>query len=319
MSYNHLYGKSLPYQSNNNMNPRSRFNESGNKFRQTRDSKIIADKLEKEELHYDEIARMEVLNDSEIPRRLLSMNTFRKYNIYHDLSYKNSLAGNTIDFFTYDLNGSKIISGGGKMYKSGSVLEMKIGTLKLPNYLANLGYDLSEIFVNIRNLIYSYNNGEQAYQFKMLPSPLLSFNDPIKQHYNADIDEFIFVTPQNLDVIELELRDKVSRIEIPYPINSGTITTGLVTIITSVNHGLQNGFIVAILKCSNANVSMSLRRLNAITIIDADNFSISIDTTNNSYLNGQKCEYLVDNFNFELNIKFVNINWDTNAIASSRK
>jgi hypothetical protein len=319
MSHAHLYGKSEPYQHSNNINPRSRVNESGGNYKNLRDSRIIADKAELQRINYEEKARMAVLNDSIIPRELTTMNTFKVYPVYHDISHRNASLSNGDDFYLFEVNSSFMSSGGAKSHNSCAVTKLEIGLLKMPIYLSDIGYNLTEIFVNIRNLTQTYNNGAFHYQFKMYPGPALSFSDPIKYHYIADISEFDLDSPQNLDVIELELRDKTSKIQIPYPRNNAVLTIGPVTIFTARNHGLINGFLVSLIKCSFYNLPAIFTRLHPITVIDADTFSMAIDSSIWPYLNDGKCEYFVDNFNFELNIKLHNVNWDTNAITSGRK
>lgn len=311
MSYVHSNMNSQSNRFMNNQNPRSRTNRSGAANETVLDRNIIENKRRIPNINISDDIKTNVLNDSNIPRELMSMNYFREYFVFKDFSHINSdpFSMNGIFIYENDFSLTSDLS---------AVSRMIAGKLKLPIYLQDEGYDMSEIFIEFKNIKYEFLNLTGNYHFKFYPDKVSSIPNPIKYQYKADFDIFTFATPQRLDELRMEIRDKTGNIVIPHPIQKGILLTGNPTIINSPNHGLQNGFYIYI-KTRLTSASSSLNRNYTITIIDNNNFSFNYDSTNFAFLNNSNIEYIIDNYNFEFNIRFINIKWDNNEIISSRK
>jgi Fe-S cluster assembly iron-binding protein IscA len=317
-----LYNDPAGYYDVNRYNPRSRTTMTQGHYEAPRDSRIVADKIPRTPIHTDEILRTQALNDADPVRMYKTMNAFKPFSIYLDFSHCNASDNNEDGIYKYNFSKSSLRSNNSdKFVTTSSALKMKGGFLKMPSYLLDpsLNYDMSEIFINFMNIPPSFNNGIDRYHFKMLPTQVLTVSDPAKTTYAPEFNKFDFTLPQLLDEYLLELRDKAGRILVPFPIVSGIMTIGNPTIITGV-HGAQTGFLVYKIKFRNGSITPdSLGRIYPITVLDPTTFTIPVDTSSLTYLNNESMTYLIDNFNFEFNLKVLNINWDNDHTFSGKK
>lgn len=319
-----LYNDSTGYSDMSSYNPRSQTTMSHGHYNAPRDSRVVADKVKRIPIHIDEILRTEALNDADPVRYWKTQNAFRPYSVYLDLSHCNAMNDTTNGVYVYDFTQSKLrgINADKAVITSG-VVQLESGDLKIPLYLAGPGmyYDLSEIYVQFTNLPVTYNNGKYPYHFKYYPTQQLQVSDTTKLLMLPENKLFFMTNPHQLDTFNMVLRDKGGNIIIPYPVLSGIILTGSPTVINSPNHGLQTGYYVTRIDVENVNTPTILTRYYPITVIDDDNFSVPVDTSGvqYTYIDGKPVKYLVDNYNFELNIKAININWDEEHTFGGRK
>lgn len=318
-SYNNAPG----YDDMNSFNPRSQTTMSHGHYNIPKDSRIVADKVKKIPIHMDEISRQWALNDADPVRYYKTMNAFKPFNVYLDFSHVNAYETTSDAIYKYDFTRSKVRSGNtDKDVVTSAVIKMTSGDLKMPLYLLTpTEYtDMSELFVYFNNIPVAYSNGQFPYHFKYYPTQTLQVSDPAKLLYLPETEEFNMTIPQQLDTYEMVIRDKAGNILVPEPTRRGTITIGSPTVINSPAHGMTGvGFFVTRINMINLTTPVAITRYYPVTVIDADNFSIPVDTTAIAYIDGRPLEYLIDNYNFELNIKALNINWDEEHTFSGRK
>lgn len=310
-----LYNDPSGYYDMTSRNPRSQVTMSQGHYNAPRDSRIVADKVKKLPVNIEEILRDEAIRDSDPVRYWNTINAFRPYTVYLDFSHCNATPTFDTDVYNYNFTRSAIRSNNSdKAVITSGVVKLESGDLKMPLYLLNQGlfYDLSEVFVYFRNLPIAYNNGKYPYHFKYYPTQQLQVSDTVKLLMLPEEPKFTMSNPHQMDTYDMVIRDKAGNIVIPHPTFKGVITIGSPTIITSVAHGLQSGYYVTRFTIVDYNTPSILSRYYPITVIDDDHFSIPVDSTalQYSYINNQECTFLVDNYNFELTIKAVNIHWD---------
>jgi hypothetical protein len=314
-----LYNDPQGYSDMNQFNPRSQTTMSQGHYNAPRDSRVVADKLQHTPIHMDEILRTRALNDADPVRLYKTMNAFKPFSVYLDLSHCN--ADDVDGKYRYDFTSTALrANNSDKFVVTSAALKMKAGVLKMPTYLLDpaLHYDMSEIFIDFPNVPPSFNSINR-YHFKMLPSQVLTVTDPAKVVYQPEIATYDFTLPQQIDVFEMQLRDKAGQIIIPFPKVSGIITIGNPTTVTSIAHGLQTGFQVYGFSLRDGSLLPSqMSRIYAITVLTADTFTIPVDTTGTN-INGKTANYIVDNFNFEFNLKVLNINWDNDHTFGGKK
>lgn len=318
-----LYNDPAGYSDMNSYNPRSQTTMSQGHYNAPRDSRVVADKVPRAPIHTDEILRTEALNDADPVRLYKTLNAFKPFSVYLDLSHCNANDNGINDgIYRFDFTRSDLRSNNSdKFVVTSAALKMKAGSLKMPAYLADQGslYDMSEIFIEFVNVPPSFNNGDNRYHYKMLPTQVLSVPDPAKLTYQAEMPTYDFTLPQQIDTFELQLRDKAGEIIIPYPKLSGIITIGSPTVVTSIAHGLTDGFMVYGFVFRDGSILPNqLSRIYPVTVLTADTFSIPTDTSS-LFINGKIVSFIVDNFNFEFNIKVLNINWDNDHTFSGKK
>lgn len=316
-----LYNDSQGYEDMNSYNPRSRTTMSQGHYNAPRDSRVVADKVKKIPVNIEEILRTEALNDADPVRYWKTLNSFRPFSVYLDFSHCNATSSDGVYF--YDFTKSKVRSNNAdKAVVTSGTIRLDSGSLKLPLYLLNpnLYYDLSEAYVYFRNLPVAYNNGNFPYHFKYYPTQQLQVGDQAKLLMLPEDEQFAMTNPHQLDNYEMVIRDKAGNIVIPKPTYVGTITAGNPTIITGP-HNLQTGFYVTRINLIDRETPAILTRYFPVTVIDANNFSIPVDTSGfeYAYINGVQTSYLVDNFNFELSMKVININWDESQTFPGKK
>lgn len=321
-----VYNDPPGYYDMNSYNPRSQSTMSQGHYNAPRDSRVVADKVRKLPVDIEEILRTEALNDADPVRYWKTLNSFRPFSVYLDFSHCNAdpsradlSQGGT---YFYDFSRSAVRSNNSdKAVVTSGVIEMMSGDLKMPLYLLdqNLFYDLSEIYVYFRNLPITYNNGQFPYHFKYYPTQALQITDTTKLLLIPEQKKFSLANPHQLDEFQMVIRDKAGNIVIPYPTMKGIIFAGSPTIINSPNHGLQNGFYVTRITLISQNTPSAIQRYYPISVIDADNFSIPVDTTILQQIDSKPITFLVDNYNFELNIKMININWDEEQVFPGKK
>jgi hypothetical protein len=318
-----LYNNAPGYSDMNSYNPRSQTTMSQAHYDIPRDSRIVADKVKKIPIHMDEISRQWALNDADPVRYYKTMNAFKPFNVYLDFSHSNAYETTADAVYKYDFTRSKVRSGNtDKDVVTSAVIKLESGNLSMPRYLLDpLNYtDMSELFVYFMNIPVAYSNGKFPYHFKYYPTQTLQISDPAKQLYLPESIEFNMTIPQALDTYEMVIRDKAGNILVPEPNKKGILFSGNPTIITSPAHGLIGaGFYITQINMINLTTPVAIKRYYPITVIDADNFSFPVDTSNILYINDKPVEYLIDNYNFELNIKALNINWDEEHTFSGRK
>lgn len=318
-----LYNNAPGYSDMNSYNPRSQTTMSQGHYDVPRDSRIVADKVKKIPIHMDEISRQWALNDADPVRFYKTVNAFKPFNVYLDFSHCNAYETTSDAVYKYDFTRSKVRSGNtDKDVVTSAVIKMSSGNLKMPLYLLNpQNYtDMSELFVYFNNIPVTYSNGAFPYHFKYYPTQQLQISDPAKLLYLPENEEFNMTIPQQLDTYEMVIRDKAGNILVPEPSRKGTIISGNPTIINSPAHGMTGvGFYVTRITTLNLTTPAAIQRYYPVTVIDADNFSFPADTSTILYINNRPVEYLIDNYNFELNIKALNINWDEEHTFSGRK
>jgi hypothetical protein len=310
-----VYNDPPGYYDMNSYNPRSRVTMSQGHYNAPHDARVIADKVKKIPINIEEILRSEALNDADPVRYWKTLNSFRPFSVYLDFSHCNSYETAEDDVYIYDFTRSTVRSNNSdKAVVTSGIIRLTSGSIKMPLYLQNQGlyYDLSEVYVYFRNLPMAYNNGIFPYHFKYYPTQQLQVTDTSKLLMLPEQPKFAMTTPHQMDTYEMVIRDKAGNIMVPYPTKRGVIVTGNPTVITSVAHGLQTGYFVTRITLTNRSTPAAIQRYYPIIVIDADNFSIPVDTTSPelSSMNGSSVSYLVDNYNFELDMVAININWD---------
>jgi hypothetical protein len=317
-----LYDDSPGYSDMNSFNPRSQTTLSQGHYNQDRDTRVVAERHRRPQPNIEELIYDYGVSDSMPTRMYKTITPFKPFKVYLDFSHCNASYSDDGNY-KYDFSRSALRSSNSdKTIVTSNVIKMKAGFLKMPSYLTNpsLFYDMSELFVDFTNLTPSYANGTSRYHFKYYPSQTLSIADPTKNVYEPHIDKYNFTLPQITDEFVVQIRDKAGAIVIPPPLGTGIISSGNPTVITSANHGLFAGIYITNIKFTNGNlVPQILSRIYPITIIDANTFSIPINTTTLTYINNVLISFIIDNFNFEFNIKAVNINWDNDDTFGNRK
>ncbi len=316
-----LFNDSPGYYDMNSFNPRSQTTLSQGHYNGPRDSRVVEDKIPRTPIHMDEILRTQALNDADPVRLYKTLNAFKPFSIYLDLSHINASEGNN-GVYKYDFTRSDLRSNNSdKFVTTSAALKMKAGILKMPAYLAGQGlfYDMSEIFIEFTNISLTYNNGKNPYHFKMIPTQVLSVADPAKLTYFAEIPTFNFTLPHLVDIYDMVLRYKAGAIIIPAPQLSGTISIGNPTTIVAPGHGLTSGYLIYGISIRGGNILPEiLGRIYPITVIDPDTFTIPVDTSATN-INGKIIDFIIDNYNFEFNLKVLNINWDNDHTFSGKK
>lgn len=318
-----LFNDSQGYYDMNSYNPRSQTTLSQGHYNAPFDSRVVEDKIPRAPIHMDEILRTQALNDADPVRLYKTLNAFKPFSVYLDLSHVNASDDNSDSVYKFDFTRTDLRSNNSdKFVITSAALKMKAGLLKMPAYLANQGlfYDMSEIFIEFTNVSPSYNNGKNRYHFKMIPTQVLSVPDPAKLTYEAEIPSYNFTLPQLVDSYDMVLRDKAGVIVVPFPQVSGIMTIGNPTVITSVAHGLTTGFLIYGITIRDGNILPDvLSRIYPITVLTPDTFSIPVNTTSFGSINNKTIDYIIDNYNFEFNLKVLNINWDNDHTFSGKK
>lgn len=318
-----LYNDSQGYSDLNSYNPRSQTTMTQSRYDLPRDSRIVADKVGKIPIHMDEITREWALNDADPVRLYKTMNAFKPFNVYMDFSHCNAYDTTDDGVYKYDFTRSDVRSfNSDKDVVTSAAIKLYSGNLKVPLYLLDptLYIDLSELYVYFTNIPVSYSNGQFPYHFKYYPTQQLQISDPAKLLLDVEIGEFDMTQPQLLDTFNMVIRDKAGAILIPDANRKGVITTGNPTIITSNGHGMVGPiFYVTRIAMTDSSTPSVITRYFPVTVIDVNSFSIPVDTTSFAYINGRSLTFIIDNYNFELSIKALNINWDEEHTFSGRK
>lgn len=307
----------------NRYNPRSQTTMTQSHYDIPKDSRIVADKVQKIPIHVDEISRQWALNDADPVRLYKTMNAFKPFSVYMDFSHCNAFDTTDDGVYKYDFTRSNVRSGNSdKDVVTSAVIKLFSGNLKMPLYLLNpnLFYDMSELYVYFTNIPVVYSNGVFPYHFKFYPTQQLQVSDPAKLLYDVEVSEFDLTQPQMLDTYDLVIRDKSGNIFVPDANRKGIMTIGATTTIVSPNHGMFGvGFYVTRIVMVDASTPSTLKRYYPVTVIDPNTFTIPVDTSGYTFLNGLALTFIIDNYNFELNIKALNINWDEEHTFSGRK
>jgi len=317
-----LYNDPAGYSDMNQYNPRSQTTMSQGHYNLPRDSRIVADKVKQIPVHVDEIAKQWAINDADPVRLYKTLNAFKPFKVYLDFSHCNAYDTTEDGIYKYDFARSKVRSGNSdKDVVTSAVIKLSSGKLKMPLYLAQTQYvDMSELYVYFTNIPVTYCNGKYPYHFKYYPTQQLQISDPAKLLYDVEVEQFNMTQPQMLDTYNMVIRDKAGNIFVPDANRKGILTIGATTTITSPAHGMTGiGFYVTRIIMIDSSTPAIIQRYYPVTVIDADNFSIPVDTSNLTYLNAKSLTFIIDNYNFELNIKALNINWDEQHTFSGRK
>ena len=275
------------------INNRSRVTMSQGHYSDIRDSRIIAEKDDsrlRNKPDYNKIATKMEIHDSDEIRYLKTLKLFKEYNTYVDLANKNVTDRNN-GVYIYDLERSKYVKGAKFGNDASSVTKIRAGLLHMPSYLNQQGgfYDFTEFYVHVRNLNSSFNNLNDTYHFKYIPVSVQSLVNNAKYVYKHEFDEFNICNYADLNRLEITISDKAGNIVIPDPNYTGVVTIGAVTNINSVAHGLQTGFLIYQIEGVGCSL---LTRIYPITVVDADNFTIPIDTSAETQINNQKVKLL---------------------------
>jgi hypothetical protein len=228
---------------------------------------------------------------------------------YLDLSNINAEYNNMQMSYHYNPLNDKYLSNDYSKTGLEKVFKFSCGALTMPKYLAGLGYNLNQIFVEIITSGDNTGNKPFQYMFVMYIDNSLGTSSGNKYIYRTDMTEFTLNGFAQMENIVVKYRDPAGCIIVPDPHMEFTIlAVGAATTLQLANHNLLNGMLLYI---DNTDMlKTTFPRTYAITVLNSSDISIPVDTTIMSYLIGSKIKIIIDDYNFNFNIQLFSVRRD---------
>jgi hypothetical protein len=225
---------------------------------------------------------------------------------YLDLSNINAEYDTSQSHYNYNPLNDKYLSNDFSKTGLEKVFKFQCGALTMPKYLNSLGYNLNQLFVEIATSGDNTGNKPFQYMFVFYIDNSLGAASGNKYIYRTDMAEFALNGFTQMENIRVKYRDPASCITVPDPHMEFTIlAVGATTTLQLIGNGLLNGMLLYV---DGVDVlKTTFPRTYAITTLNADDLTIPVDTTIMTYLVGSKIKVIIDDYNFNFNIKLFSV------------